>query len=227
MDSHQHTNLFTGQATREATISRRRHGCAIRVLSMAPASAWNVPCPCKIMQRAGTAATGRALPARLGGARPVGQISETGRNLPCLVREALGKPATRDRSRTQSRIPNASAVDERRRTTGPCYNSSNGGTAFGTPWALNAQGTRGGPNIKWALKRAVGKSAAQLSWMSPRLTRAVSRAGSASLIVSHGSFLFFSFLYPPPRAALFSYSFLFFSDRKTVSHRTCMGAVHT
>ena len=110
MDSHQHTNLFLHRATREATISRRRHGCAIRVLSMAPASAWNVPCPCKIMQRAGTAATGRALPARLGGARPVGQISETGRNLPCLVREALGKPATRDRSRTQSRIPNASAV---------------------------------------------------------------------------------------------------------------------
>ena len=59
MDSHQHTNLFTGQATLEATISRRRHGCAIRVLSMAPASAWNVPCPCKIMQRAGTAATRR------------------------------------------------------------------------------------------------------------------------------------------------------------------------
>ena len=59
MDSHQHTNLFTGQATREATISRRRHGCAIRVLSMSPASAWNAPCPCKIMQRVGTAATRR------------------------------------------------------------------------------------------------------------------------------------------------------------------------
>ena len=58
MDSHQHTNLFTGQATREVTISRRRHGCAIRVLSMTPASAWNAPCPCKIMQREGTAATG-------------------------------------------------------------------------------------------------------------------------------------------------------------------------
>ena len=45
----------------------------------------------------------------------------------------------------------------RARATGPCYNSSNGGTAFGTPWALNAQGTRGGPNIKWAQKRAVNK----------------------------------------------------------------------
>ena len=35
------------------------------------------------------------------------------------------------------------------RSTGPWYNSSNGGTAFGTPWALNAQGTGGGPKIKW------------------------------------------------------------------------------
>ena len=72
-------------------ISRRRHGCAIRVLSMAPASAWNVPCPCKIMQRAGTAATGRFRRDWVapGHGRPVGQISETGRNLPCLVRDAL------------------------------------------------------------------------------------------------------------------------------------------
>jgi hypothetical protein len=30
--------------------------------------------------------------------------------------------------------------------------SSNGGTAFGTPWALNAQGTGGGPKIKWPRK---------------------------------------------------------------------------
>ena len=96
--------------------------------------------------------------------------------------------------------------------TGPCYNSSNGGTAFGTPWALNAQGTTGGPNIKWAQKRAVGKSASQLSWMSPRLIRAVSRAGSASLVVSRGSFLFFSFLLPPLPVqrflAILSFSFL-------------------
>ena len=46
----------------------------------------------------------RVLPARLG-AMPIGQISENGRNLPCSVREALGKLAPRDRSRTQSRIP--------------------------------------------------------------------------------------------------------------------------
>ena len=58
LDLHRHTNLFTGQATREVTISRRRYGCAIRVLSMTPASAWNAPCPCKIMQREGTAAIG-------------------------------------------------------------------------------------------------------------------------------------------------------------------------
>jgi len=83
--------------------------------------------------------------------------------------------------------------------TGPCYNSSNGGTAFGTPWALNAQGTRGGPNIKWAQKRAVGKSASQLSWMSPRLIRAVSRARvrRASLFPMD---LFFSFLVGAPVA---------------------------
>ena len=46
----------------------------------------------------------RVLPARLG-AMPIGQISKNGRNLPCSVREALGKLAPRDRSRTQSRIP--------------------------------------------------------------------------------------------------------------------------
>ena len=28
-----------------------------------------------------------------------------------------------------------------------CPSSSNGGTAFGTPWALNAQGTGGGPRL--------------------------------------------------------------------------------
>ena len=31
--------------------------------------------------------------------------------------------------------------------TGPWYNSSNEGTAFGTPWALNAQGTGGVPGL--------------------------------------------------------------------------------
>ena len=33
--------------------------------------------------------------------------------------------------------------------TGSCYNSSNGGDTFGTPWRLNAQGTGGGPKIEW------------------------------------------------------------------------------
>ena len=41
MDSHQHTNLFTGQATLEATISRRRHGCAIRGMCIVSANAWD------------------------------------------------------------------------------------------------------------------------------------------------------------------------------------------
>ena len=34
-------------------------------------------------------------------------------------------------------------------STGSCYNSSNGGDTFGTPWRLNAQGTGGGPKIEW------------------------------------------------------------------------------
>ena len=106
MDSHQHTNLFTGQATREATISRRRHGCTIRVLSMAPGSAWNVSCPCKIMQRAGIAATGRFRRDWVAPGRLV-KFQETGRNLPCLVRLARG---TGKASHTTRPFENTSAV---------------------------------------------------------------------------------------------------------------------
>ena len=53
---------------------------------------------------AGTGAA-RALLAKLCGAMPIGRISENGRNLPCSARKVLGKLAPRDRSRTQSRIP--------------------------------------------------------------------------------------------------------------------------
>ena len=59
MDSHQHTNLFTGQATLEATISRRRHSCAIRGMFIVSANAWDAMSHSRTMQRRGTAAAGR------------------------------------------------------------------------------------------------------------------------------------------------------------------------
>ena len=73
------------------------------IISIAPANAWDALCNSKAMQRRRHGCP-RVLPARLG-AMPIGQISKNGRNLPCSVREALGKLAPRDRSRTQSRIP--------------------------------------------------------------------------------------------------------------------------
>ena len=45
-----------------------------------------------------------------------------------------------------------------------------------TDTSANAQGTRGGPNIKWAQKRAVGKSASQLSCVSLPASLAAPRA---------------------------------------------------
>ena len=88
------TNVLRSLRRQATTRSRaplynlgRCHGCAIRVLSMAPANAWDALCHSKTMQRHGDGFL-RALPARLGGARPVGQFSETGRNRRCLVRES-------------------------------------------------------------------------------------------------------------------------------------------
>jgi hypothetical protein len=41
LDSHQHTHLFTGQATRGVTISVRRHGCVVRGMCIVSANAWD------------------------------------------------------------------------------------------------------------------------------------------------------------------------------------------
>ena len=65
--------------------------------------------------------------------------------------------------------------------TGSWYNSSNGGTAFGTPWTLNAQGTGGGPKIEWP-KNRLSAGSLPCVWCGCRREGTLSRHVSSSKI---------------------------------------------
>ena len=101
---------FAGQATRGTTISARCHGCVVRGMCIVSANAWDTP------RYSRTAAPGRVgrdymymsdeitCTCHVGGARPIGPISETCRTRRCVVREPQGASRTQYRAIPRDRI---------------------------------------------------------------------------------------------------------------------------